>query len=327
MNADDSHPEPLKEYDVSGGRSNGGAVVAAENLTLEIPSGEVYGLVGPNGAGKTTTLKMVCGLLVPTSGRVLVNNVDVEARPEEAQRYLGYLADFFTLYDDLKVWEYLEFFAHAYKQPADSIPARIEYLLVLLGLTTKREAFIEGLSRGMKQRLGIARAIIHDPPVLILDEPTVGFDPQARIDFKRLVKDLNKAGKTILVTSHLLADLQEICTSIAILEKGRLLRAGKLGQILRQPDAAAADSAALQTVRIKLASPGFALAAWLNRQPQVSQVIPEDAGAQFLYAGTDPELADLIKALVAAGAPVFGVEHVTKSLEKVYSRLTRGEVM
>jgi ABC-2 type transport system ATP-binding protein len=316
-----------KEYDISGGQGNGGAVVAADNLTLEIPAGEVYGLVGPNGAGKTTTLKMVCGLLVPTSGRVLVNNVDVESRPEDAQRYLGYLADFFTLYDDLKVWEYLDFFAHAYKLPADSIPARIEYLLGLLGLSTKRHSFIEGLSRGMKQRLGIARAIIHDPPVLVLDEPTAGLDPQARIDFKRLIKDLNKAGKTVLVTSHLLADLQEICTSIAILERGRLLRAGKLEQILRQPDDAAPESTALQSVRIKLASRGFALAAWLNRQPQISQVEQEDSGAHFSYAGTDAELAELVKALVAAGAPVFGVEHVTKSLEQVYSRLTRGEVM
>jgi len=316
-----------KEYDVSGGQGNGGAVVAADNLTLEIPAGEVYGLVGPNGAGKTTTLKMVCGLLVPTSGRVLVNNVDVESRPEEAQRYLGYLADFFTLYDDLKVCEYLDFFAHAYKLPPASIPARIEYLLVLLGLTSKRDSFIEGLSRGMKQRLGIARAVIHDPPVLVLDEPTAGLDPQARIDFKRLVKDLNKAGKTVLVTSHLLADLQEICTSIAILEKGRLLRAGKLEHIFRQPDAAAPESAALQSVRIKLASPGFALAAWLNRQPQVSQVAPEDSGAHFSFAGSDAELAELVRELVAAGAPVFGVEHVTKSLEQVYARLTRGEVM
>jgi ABC-2 type transport system ATP-binding protein len=316
-----------KEYDISGGQGDGGAVLAADNLTLEIPAGEVYGLVGPNGSGKTTTLKMVCGLLVPTSGRVLVNNVDVESRPEEAQRYLGYLADFFTLYDDLKVWEYLDFFAHAYKLPPASIPARIEYLLVLLGLGTKRDSFIDGLSRGMKQRLGIARAIIHDPPVLILDEPTAGLDPQARIDFKRLIKDLNKAGKTVFVTSHLLADLQEICTSIAILEKGRLVQAGKLEQILRQPDVAAPESAALQSVRIKLALPGFALAAWLSRQPQVSHVAPEDSAACFSYAGTDTELAELVKALVAAGAPVFGVEHITKSLEQVYSRLTRGEVM
>jgi ABC-2 type transport system ATP-binding protein len=211
--------------------------------------------------------------------------------------------------------------------PPASIPARIEYLLVLLGLNAKRDSFIEGLSRGMKQRLGIARAIIHDPPVLVLDEPTADLDPQARIDFKRLVKDLHKAGKTVLVTSHLLADLQEICTSIAILEKGHLLRAGKLEQILRQPDAAAPESTALQSVRIKLASPGFALAAWLNRQPQVSQVAAEDCGAHFSYAGTDAELAELVKALFAAGAAVFGVEHVTKSLEQVYARLTRGEVM
>jgi ABC-2 type transport system ATP-binding protein len=152
-----------KEYDVPGGRGRQGPTVAADNLSLEIFEGEIYGVVGPNGAGKTTTLKMICGLLVPTSGRILVNGVDVEQQPEEAQRHLGYLADFFTLYDDLKVWEYLDYFAHAYRVAPASVPARVEHLLVLLGLSTKKDALIEGLSRGMKQRLGIARAIVHHP--------------------------------------------------------------------------------------------------------------------------------------------------------------------
>jgi ABC-2 type transport system ATP-binding protein len=318
-----------KEYDLAGGSDKQGPVVAADRLTLEIPKGEVYGLVGPNGAGKTTTLKMVCGLLVPTSGRVLVNEVDVEARPEEAQRYIGYLADFFALYDDLKVWEYLDFFGHAYKLPSDSIPARIEHLLLLLGLQTKRDAFIDGLSRGMKQRLGIARAIIHDPPVLILDEPTAGLDPQARIDFKRLINDLSKGGKTILVTSHLLGDLQEICTSIAILEKGRLVKSGRLEKILEEGSATAGPPGAVakQRVRVKLATPGFNWNQWLGQNPQVSGFVIEPSGALFSFGGSDAELAELMKALIAAGAPIFGVEKLTDSLEQVYSRLTKGEVM
>ena len=318
-----------KEYDLAGGSDKQGPVVAADRLTLEIPKGEVYGLVGPNGAGKTTTLKMVCGLLVPTSGRVLVNEVDVEARPEDAQRYIGYLADFFALYDDLKVWEYLDFFGHAYKLPSDSIPARIEHLLVLLGLQTKRDAFIDGLSRGMKQRLGIARAIIHEPPVLILDEPTAGLDPQARIDFKRLVNDLNKAGKTILVTSHLLGDLQEICTSIAILEKGRLVKSGRLEKILEEGSSTAGPPGAVakQRVRVKLATPGFNWNQWLGQNPQVSGLVIEPSGALFSFGGSDAELAELMKGLIAAGAPIFGVEKLTDSLEQVYSRLTKGEVM
>jgi ABC-2 type transport system ATP-binding protein len=324
------HIENLsKEYDLAGGSDKQGPVVAADSLTLEINKGEIYGLVGPNGAGKTTTLKMVCGLLVPTSGRVLVNGVDVEARPEEAQRHIGYLADFFALYDDLKVWEYLDFFGHAYKLRANSVPGRIEYLLVLLGLQTKRDAYIDGLSRGMKQRLGIARAIIHDPPVLILDEPTAGLDPQARIDFKKLLGDLNKAGKTILVTSHLLGDLQEICTSIAILEKGRLVKSGRLEKILEEGSAAPGPQgkAAGQRVRVKLAAPGFNWNEWLGQHPQVSGLVMEASGALFTFGGTDAELAELMKALIGAGAPIFGVEKVTDSLEQVYSRLTKGEVM
>jgi ABC-2 type transport system ATP-binding protein len=318
-----------KEYDRAGGSDKQGPVVAADRLTLDIPKGEIYGLVGPNGAGKTTTLKMMCGLLVPTSGRVLVNNVDVEAQPEDAQRYIGYLADFFALYDELMVWEYLSYFGHAYKLPADSVPARIEHLLVLMGLQTKRDAYIDGLSRGMKQRLGIARAIVHDPPVLILDEPTAGLDPQARIDFKRLMKDLQKAGKTILITSHLLGDLQEICTSIAILEKGRLVKSGRLEKILEEGSAAPgpAGAPAGQRVRVKLATPGFNWNQWLGQHPKVSGLVQEPSSALFAFSGTDAELAELMKALVAAGAPVCGVERITDSLEQVYSRLTKGEVM
>jgi ABC-2 type transport system ATP-binding protein len=318
-----------KEYDLAGGTDKQGPVVAADRLNLDIPAGEIYGLVGPNGAGKTTALKMICGLLVPTFGRVLVNSVAVEARPEEAQRYIGYLADFFALYDDLLVWEYLDFFGHAYKLPDDSIPARIEYLLVLLGLQTKRDAFIDGLSRGMKQRLGIARALIHDPPVLVLDEPTAGLDPQARIDFKRLIGDLHKAGKTILITSHLLGDLQEICTSIAILEKGRLVKAGPLDKILQEGSVVLGPQGTPggQRVRVKLATPGFNLRQWLTQHPRVSALSVDQGGALFTFSGTDSELAELMKALVSTGAPVIGIEKVTDSLEQVYSRLTKGEVM
>jgi ABC-2 type transport system ATP-binding protein len=318
-----------KEYDLAGGRPEQGPIVAADHLTLEIPAGEIYGLVGPNGAGKTTTLKMICGLLVPTSGRVLVNNVDVEKDPEDAQRHIGYLADFFALYDDLMVWEYLDYFGHAYNLPADSIPGRTQYLLLQFGLSTKRDAFIDGLSRGMKQRLGIARAMIHQPPVLILDEPTAGLDPQARIDFKRLIKDLNKAGKTILITSHLLGDLQELCTSIAILEKGRLVKAGPLDQILQEGAAPSGPPGAppSRRVKIKLAAPGFDLRVWLVQHPMVSNIVAEESCVEFSFAGTNAQMAELNKALISTGAPVCGVETLTESLEQVYSRLTKGEVM
>ena len=192
-----------REYDSQG--NAGRPVLAADRLNLEVNAGELFGLVGPNGAGKSTALKMICGLLLPTSGRVLVNNVDVERHREEAQKYIGYLADFFSLYDELTVYQYLEYFAAAYKLPADSIPARILEVVMRVGLETKRDSLIGGLSRGMKQRLGIARAVIHDPPLLVLDEPAAGLDPKARHELKQLLRSFQERGRTIVITSHVLS--------------------------------------------------------------------------------------------------------------------------
>ena len=310
-----------KIYDLPSGAAGQAQVVAADHLTLRVPAGEVFGLVGPNGAGKTTTLKMICGLLVPTAGRITVNDVDVERDPETAQGLIGYLADFFSLYDDLKVWEYLDYFAHAYKMAPAVMPGRIAEVIRVMGLETKRDAFIGGLSRGMKQRLGIGRAILHDPPVLVLDEPAVGLDPRSRLEFKGLVRDLSRQGKTVLITSHLLADLEEMCTSVAIIEKGRVLRVGRLEQLVR-------EGTRDRRVRVMVASPTFPLLAWLSAQPGVSGVTAvAPIGAQCVFAGGEAELAALVKALVLAGAAVYAVEPVTDTLEKVVSRLSTGEVM
>jgi ABC-2 type transport system ATP-binding protein len=307
-----------KEFDVASGPN--ATVVAADRLNLRISSGEVFGLVGPNGAGKSTTLKMICGLSVPTSGRVLVNKIDVEKRPEEAQRYVGYLADFFSLYDDLKVWEYLDYFAQAYKLEPAAIPARIDEVIARMGLESKRDAMIGGLSRGMKQRVGIGRAIIHDPPLLVLDEPTGGLDPKARTELKELLRELHGAGKTIFITSHILSDLEELCTSIGILEKGKLLRVGRLEDVMREGTAA-------RQIRIRLASTGFAAESWIAAQAGVSAIAQTQMVVQFSYAGGDAELAELVRAMVVAGAPVCGVQEVTETLEQLYTRISSGEVM
>jgi ABC-2 type transport system ATP-binding protein len=311
------HIEDLtKEYDSSSGKSS--PVVAADQLNLEIADGDIFGLVGPNGAGKTTTLKMICGLTLPTSGRVLVNGIDVEQQPEEAQRHIGYLADFFSLYDDLLVWEYLDYFAHAYKMDPAAIPKRIDEVIHRLGLDTKRDSMIGGLSRGMKQRLGIGRAIIHDPALLVLDEPAAGLDPKARVELKELLRELHHGGKTIFVTSHILSDLEEICSSIAIIEKGRLLRVGPLADVMR-------DGQTLRVVRLRLAAP-FAFNAWLSTRAGVSSVSATETTAQFKFAGSDDALAELVRALVESGAPVCGVEEMKETLEELYSRVSTGEV-
>ena len=307
-----------KQYDLPS--QKGGELVAADRLDLNIADGELFGLIGPNGAGKTTTLKMVCGLQVPTSGRITVKGIDVQQQPEEAQRNIGYLADFFSLYDDLKVWEYLDYFARAYKMEPHTIPSRVDEVLRLMNLETKRDAFIHGLSRGMKQRLGIGRAIIHNPPLLVLDEPAAGLDPKARVELKGLLKDLHSAGKTIFITSHILSDLEEICTNIAIMEKGKLLRIGTLEKVMR-------EGTSVRRYRIRLAEPGFGLALWLAGRKGVTGIVSEPASANFALDGGDPQLAELVKDLVAAGAPVCEIQEVVETLERLYSRISSGEVM
>jgi len=309
-----------KEYDMPGGKA--GTLVAANALDLHVQRGEVFGLVGPNGAGKTTTLKMMCGLMTPTAGRVTVGGVDVERHPEEAQRFIGYLSDFFSLYDDLKVWEYVDYFARAYKMEPSAIPGRVDEVIGQVGLEGKRDSFIAGLSRGMKQRLGIARAFVHNPPALILDEPASGLDPKARHELKQLLLQLNRKGTTIFITTHILSDVEEICTSVGIMEKGRLLRCGPLAAVMQESQGA-------RRIRVRLAAPGFALADWLAAQPGVSGVKPDagGAGAEFTLAGDNAHTAELLRALVAAGAPVCGIQDAGETFEQLYSRLSSGETM
>src|ERR1700758_100016 len=181
-------------------------VLAVDDLSLAVEQGEIFGLIGPNGAGKTTTIRMAAGLLSPTLGRALIAGIDVVSEPERAQRHIGYLGDFFALYEDLRVWEYLDYFAHAYKLPEAEIPSRITEVIAQVNLEVKRDAMIRGLSRGMKKRLGIARATIHRPQVIVLDEPASGLDPKARLELRSLLLGLRDQGATILISSHILTE-------------------------------------------------------------------------------------------------------------------------
>jgi ABC-2 type transport system ATP-binding protein len=211
-----------------------GSLFAVRDLDLDVPRGATYGLIGPNGAGKTTTMSVLASLLKPTAGQVRVAGVDPVRDPGEVRRKVGYMPDVLGVYDSTTVDEYLQFFAGAYRIPRKTWPALFDGLLELVDLTVKRDAQVNSLSRGMKQRLSLARALVHDPEVLILDEPASGLDPRARIDLRTLLLTLRDMGKTVLISSHILPELQEVCTDVAIIEAGRLLAAGPPRTILDQ---------------------------------------------------------------------------------------------
>jgi ABC-2 type transport system ATP-binding protein len=233
------HPEPALPaaepiVSVRGLTKRYGSLFAVRDLGLDVPRGATYGLIGPNGAGKTTTMAVLASLLKPTSGVVRVAGADPTTDPAEVRRRVGYMPDVLGVYDSTTVEEYLQFFAGAYRIPRKQWPGLLDGLLELVDLTSKRDAEVNALSRGMKQRLSLARALVHDPELLILDEPASGLDPRARIDLRTLLLTLREMGKTVLISSHILPELQEVCTDVAIIEAGRLLAAGPPRDILER---------------------------------------------------------------------------------------------
>ena len=301
-----------KEYD---------ELIAVQDLTLTIPPGEIFGLIGPNGAGKTTTIRMACGLLTPTSGRAVVNGVDVAQEPERALQSIGYLSDFFAVYEDLRVWEYLDYFAHAYKLKEGEIPTRVTEVIGQVSLELKRDAMIRGLSRAMKQRLGIARAIIHRPKVLLLDEPASGLDPKARLELRDLLRALRDQGTTILISSHILTELEDFCTSIGIMEKGRMVRSGRIEEVT------AAESPTRELRIAWLGDAASLLQEKLAAHPQVSAVQLREQLGTFHFAGSDEEVAALLADLIGSGVKVKTLAEVKQTVEDLYMKLSKHEVM
>ena len=306
---------------LSGLRKEFDNLLAVDNLSVTIPAGEIYGLIGPNGAGKTTTLRIACGLLEPTGGQVRINDVDVLADPEQARRHIGYLSDFFSVYEDLKVWEYLDYFAHAYKMPAHEIPGRVEEVIAEAGLESKRDTLIHGLSRGMKQRLGIARAMIHKPKVLLLDEPASGLDPKARIELRNLLRATRDQGSTILISSHILTELEGLCTSIGIMERGRLIRTGKIEEVV---------AAGIEARLMKLQWIGDhqrGIQDLLSTFPAITEIRLNTTEADFRFTGTEEEQAQLLAQLIAQGVRVTTFREIRQTVEEMYMKLSTHEVM
>ncbi len=292
-------------------------LVAVDNLTLTIPEGEIYGLIGPNGAGKTTTIRMMAGLLAPTSGTVAVAGEDVKGQTSRAQRHLGYLSDFFGVYEDLKVWEYLDYFANAYKVPQTEIGPRVTQAIAEAGLATKRSSIIRDLSRGMKQRLGIARAIIHRPKVLLLDEPASGLDPKARMDLRSLLLLQQSLGATILISSHILPELEGLCTSIGIMEKGKLVRSGRIADVL------AAENPH-RVLRMQWIGSSESLArSVLEKHELVSQIVFAAGSCTFSFRGSDDEIVELLSELVKNGTRVLAFGEVKETVEDLYMKVSR----
>jgi len=296
-----------------------GKVTAVDDLNLQVPAGALFGLIGPNGAGKTTTLRMLAGLLEPTAGEILLNGHVANHDWREMQRQIGYMPDFFGVYEDMLAWEYLDFFGRCYDLPAARRRQVTDELLDLVDLAGKRDAYVQTLSRGMRQRLCLAHALVHDPQVLLLDEPASGLDPRARVEMRELLRELGAMGKTIVVSSHILSELAELCDSVGIIEKGRLVASGPLDEISHHVREG-------RTLRLKVLSERDEAEAALRDQPGVGQVYEINGCLEVEFLGDDEATADLLTALVAHGVRVVSFSETTSDLEEVFLRLTKGEV-
>jgi ABC-2 type transport system ATP-binding protein len=293
--------------------------VAVAGLDLDIAEGEIFGLVGPNGAGKTTTLRILATLLRPTAGEAEIAGISVTRNPDAARRVLGFMPDVFGVYDDMKVWEYLDFFARCYGIPAARRRQMIGDLLDLVDLGDKRNSYVQGLSRGMQQRLCLAHTLVHDPQVLLLDEPASGLDPRARVELRELLRELRALGKTIVISSHILPELEELCTSVAIVDHGRVLAQGRVADIERRLRAGA-----VLRVRLLADQPGLEPArAWFSEQPFVaSATVNPDGTIEIGFRGDDHATTRLLAAAVAAGLPVMTFARAASDLEELFLQVT-----
>lgn len=291
---------------------------ALDGLDLRVERGALYGLIGPNGAGKTTTIKILAGLLRPDAGAVEIDGVDALANARRVRGLIGYVPDYFGVYDNLKVSEYMEFFAACCGLDGLKARKRNQALLEQVGLGDKNEFFVDGLSKGMKQRLCLARALIHDPQLLIMDEPTAGLDPRTRLEFRELVRDLIDQGKTVLISSHLLSDLAELCTDIGIIDQGKLILHGSIEEI---------------TSRINTSKPliitiqdGMQTAMGLLKEhPLVQTIMIREREVMVGFTGNVEAECRLLADLVEAGVAVRGFMREPGNLEAVFMQLTSHE--
>ena len=301
-----------------------GSFPALKDLNLEIPERQLHGFVGPNGAGKTTTMRILATLMTPTGGTASVNGVDVVKRPHEARKLIGYMPDFFGTYDNLKCREYLDFYGRCYRVGAKERQKMTDQLLELVQLSDKREAYVDTLSRGMKQRLCLARSLIHDPKLLILDEPASGMDPRARADMKGILRTLREMGKTVLISSHILPELSELCDSLTILNHGLLV----LSEDAKSLAARMNVDAPLEIRLIEGCGEEAAedVVVFLKEVPGVKEILqPEPYLLQVKLEASDEAFAGILREMTGRGLPVTDFHRVPVNLEQIFMEVTQDE--
>lgn len=294
---------------------NYGKFQAVNNLTLHIPQGDLFGFVGPNGAGKTTTIRMVCGLMQPSAGSIVINGVDVMTHQREIKKQIGYVPDFFGVYDNLKVKEYMDFYGSMYRMGSREIERIADDLLELVNLSDKKEVFVDTLSRGMKQRLCVARALIHNPALLILDEPNSGLDPRARVEMKELLLNLKSMGKTIVISSHILSELSEMCNSIGIMDHGNLVTAGRIEDIMEGVFGSNQMVITLdegRDVAVRIA----------NEHAKVKVDSVGEHEIRLSHTMTRQEIAKLVGTMIENDVVVTGFHKQEENLETLFMRVT-----
>ena len=301
---------------------NYGSFPALRDLSLEIPAGALHGFVGPNGAGKTTTMRILATLMKPTSGTAFVDGTDVVKDGQKARKLVGYMPDFFGVYDNLKCWEYLDFYARCYQIGQTERKRMTRQLLELVQLQDKENEYVEALSRGMKQRLCLARSLIHDPKLLILDEPASGMDPRARADMKGILRTLREMGKTVLISSHILPELAEMCDSLTILDHGQLVFSGSVEALSDKMNGNApldirlTEGCGEENVE--------AAVRCLKELPAVTEITQEEPFLLKVRLEDGADVCpDVLRQLVMKGVPVCDFHRAPMNLEKVFMEVTQ----
>ncbi len=296
-----------------------GSLVAVDDLSLIVPDRTICGFIGPNGAGKSTTIRFLATLSPATSGDAIVAGHSVMREPAAVRRAIGYMPEEFGVYDGMRVWEYIDFFGAAYGVPMIQRKGVVNDVLELVDLTHKRDDFVQALSRGMKQRLCLAKSLVHNPAVLILDEPASGLDPRARIEMKALLRELKKMGKTILISSHILSELADFCDTVAIIERGKLLAHGTLEEIggkMREH----------RRLEIRLLAPSPKLEDILGSDPAVLSHETVDSLCLVSFAGDNAAIAELHRRLIIAGIDIVTLRELEANLEEMFMKITTGAV-